>query len=88
MSHDNPFVTPPIRIAPNPQLTAASTQSEVQSQGTSAWLSTVGGSDTGTLSTFAGPFEISTVTSYTNEKPMPPMEAEDIQRFATSRPQP
>ncbi|KAL8843857.1 MAG: hypothetical protein Q9176_001819 [Flavoplaca citrina] len=74
MSHDNPFVTPPIRIAPNPQLTAASTQSEVQSQGTSAWLSTIGGSDAGTVSTFAGPFTKS------KDLPLPPIPMKNPSR--------
>lgn len=54
VSHDNPFVTPPVQIAPDRHLTAANTQHELQSEGTSAWLSTVGDPDAGTRNTFAG----------------------------------
>ncbi|KAL8654708.1 MAG: hypothetical protein Q9226_003327 [Calogaya cf. arnoldii] len=52
VSHDNPFVTPPVRITPEQHLATANTQNELQSQGTSAWLSTVGGSDVFTTIAF------------------------------------
>ncbi|KAL9030108.1 MAG: hypothetical protein Q9180_006945, partial [Flavoplaca navasiana] len=44
-------------------------------------------SDAGTLSTLAGPF-ITSKDLPLPPIPMPPIEAEDIQGFATSRPQP
>lgn len=74
VSHDNPFVTPPVQIALNRHMTAANTQHELQSDGTSAWLSTVGDSDAGTRNTFAG------ADSMLTTLPRPPVPSKNPSR--------
>lgn len=74
VSHDNPFVTPPVQIAPDRQLTAANTQHELLSEGTSAWLSTVEDSDAGTRNTFAG------ADSMLTTLPRPPVPSKNPSR--------
>ncbi|KAL8853629.1 MAG: hypothetical protein Q9221_001615 [Calogaya cf. arnoldii] len=73
VSHDNPFVTPPVRITPEQHLATANTQSELQSQGTSAWLSTVGGSDAFTTSAYT---EIDKLAA----APLPPIPSKNPSR--------
>ncbi|KAL8760075.1 MAG: hypothetical protein Q9199_000309 [Rusavskia elegans] len=74
INHDNPFVTPPVQIAPDQHLTTANTQSELQSQGTSAWLSTVADSDAVTPNTFAGADTMLTTL------PVPPVPSKNPSR--------
>ncbi|KAL8675150.1 MAG: hypothetical protein Q9168_000403 [Polycauliona sp. 1 TL-2023] len=74
LSHNNPFVTQPVQIAREPQLAAANTQNELQSQGTSAWLSTTGDSDFATQTSPVG------ADSRFATAPLPPIPAKNPAR--------
>ncbi|KAL9001029.1 MAG: hypothetical protein Q9169_000513 [Polycauliona sp. 2 TL-2023] len=74
LRHENPFVTPPAPIAPQPRLAMAITQNELQSQGTSAWLSTVDDSEYAAPNTFIG------ADSTLVNAPLPPIPAKNPSR--------